>query len=100
MGGRGSEAADPRRDVLKVSAKGQLTLPKTLRKALGVAGGDYLVAYGLDDRLVVLEPMGQTPFGQIAGEFESMARNQKLTPSGLDDLIRRARKRLSQRRNA
>lgn len=90
---------DSQREVLKLSAKGQLTLPKAIREALDVAEGDYLVAYGTN-RFVVLEPLKETPFGRIAGEFASLARESKLTPSNLETLIRRARKRASLRQHA
>lgn len=41
-------------DTAKITSKGQLTLPKTVRAALGVAEGDF-VSFVIDDGRVVVE---------------------------------------------
>lgn len=48
--GRGSSSV---MDVSKITSKGQLTLPKTVRTALGVAEGDSVRFVMQDDQIVV-----------------------------------------------
>ncbi|MDI3280835.1 MAG: AbrB/MazE/SpoVT family DNA-binding domain-containing protein [Bacillota bacterium] len=41
-----------KRQITKVTAKGQITIPASLRKALRIRNGDYLAVYQEGNRLV------------------------------------------------
>lgn len=47
--------------LVKVSSKGQITLPKTIREALGIKPGDTIVVTQKDDD-IVLHPVTETLF--------------------------------------
>jgi len=53
---------------IKVTAKGQLTLPKLLREKLNIKKGDYLEAY-VRGKELVLKPMPKAPAREILLEY-------------------------------
>jgi len=57
--------------VIKVSSKGQIVLPASLRKIMGIESGDELIVYG-DDNSIVLEKIDKK---QLEKEFESRVRS-------------------------
>ena len=56
----------------KVSAKGQITLPKRVRQALDIKPGERLL-FLVEDQTVVLRPMGPTSARALAGSLRRYA---------------------------
>lgn len=71
--------------VARLSSKGQLTVPKAVRDALGVAAGDELVFHVEGNRAIV----ARTPeFLNLAGSVAVPAAKRNV---GWDEVIRRTR---------
>lgn len=50
--------------LVKVSTRGQITLPKSIRRALGIKPGDSIALTAVDD-YVMLRPVTQTLFDMV-----------------------------------
>jgi len=57
----------------RISAKGQITLPRKVRQALNVKPGDRLV-FLVENRTVVLQPLASGSAGTLAGSLRDYAR--------------------------
>lgn len=59
--------------LVKIDARGRVTLPKALRIALKISAGDRLTFSQLNDGTVILSPKGkplsENPVGGSAGEL-------------------------------
>lgn len=53
--------------LVKVSRKGQITIPKEIRELLGIAEGDYVVVRVEGDKIVIEKPSIPEP-GEPIGE--------------------------------
>ena len=78
--------------VVRLSSKGQFTLPSTIRKRIGLRQGDYLKAYTIGDKLILLERVPATTFEEIAERFSQMAAEKGLDEKRLATLIKEARR--------
>ena len=58
----------------KISAKGQITLPRKVRQALAVKPGDS-VLFLLENKTVVLQPLGSSSARALAGSLGRYARH-------------------------
>ncbi len=79
--------------VTKVSAKGQITLPKELREKYGLKEGDYLLLFpqgqGLRLEKATVSPLAR--FREIAGRTEKRFREERVGPAEVEEAIRWAR---------
>jgi len=55
----------------KVTSKGQITLPKKIRKRLGVHPGEDVGFEERDDQLVIVKVITKSPFDKGCGSFET-----------------------------
>ena len=55
--------------IVRLSSKGQFTLPAEVRRKVGLRKGDYLKSYTLGDRLILLERVAAGPFEEIVERF-------------------------------
>jgi len=69
----------------KVTAKGQITLPKKIRQKLGVRPGEHVGFEEQDGLLVIKKMVVKSPFDNWVGRLTS------LEGQGSDDLVRKAR---------
>jgi antitoxin PrlF len=53
-------------DLTTVTAKGQITIPKAIREAVGIAEGDHLLLV-VEENHVLLIPMPQRPLRELFG---------------------------------
>ena len=53
-------------DLTTVTAKGQITIPKAIREAVGIAEGDHLLLV-VEEKHVLLIPMPQRPLHELFG---------------------------------
>ncbi len=64
--------------MIKVSRKGQITIPKEIRDRLKISVGDYLIVRLIDDKIVIEkpyfpdpgEPVGIKEYRRIISELE------------------------------
>ena len=66
--------------MIKVSRKGQITIPKEIRDRLKISVGDYLIVRLIDDKIVIEkpcfpdpgEPVGVKEYRRIISELEEI----------------------------
>ena len=80
-----------------VTSKGQVTLPASLRRRLGIREGTRLVFLEAGDEIRVLR---EQDVNRMFAVFDRMRRDEKLTRSQLTKLIEEARARLWRERHA
>ena len=60
----------------KLSSKGQITLPKSVRQALGVQSGDR-IQFEMENGAVILRAMGPSTAEALAGSLQRYADNRR-----------------------
>jgi AbrB family looped-hinge helix DNA binding protein len=85
--------------IIKVTSKGQLTLPARIREHAGVAAGThlYVKAFG---RLVLMRKVDDLSLDEISQVLETVAAEKGVTRALLGREIERTRARLWKRRDA
>ncbi len=78
-------------DVLKVTSKGQVTLPASVRKALGINDQTYLIAERIGDYLVLRKL--EERLDELTALFEAAARERGITRDELVHALREGRRR-------
>ena len=79
-------------DMVKVSSKGQIVIPKDLRKRLGVKTGEKLLVLSRD-RDILLRKAQETSIEEIAKKVEEETKENCIdTDKLLDEAIEWARK--------
>lgn len=81
------------RYLAKVTAKGQITIPKPVRELLAVRNGDYVIFEPRNDRVVVKKALSPTEdFEALARRVAERFREKGIKPSDVADAIRCARR--------
>ena len=78
-------------EIVKVTTKGQVTLPARVRKALGISDQSYLVADEIGG-FVVLRKV-EAELDEITARFERAARKKGITREALVRSLRQVRRR-------
>ena len=91
---RGQTIKGMKRAVVRLSSKGQFTLPVEVRRKIGLRKGDYLKSYTVGDRLILLERVAAGPFEEIVERFSRIAAEKALDEKALTTLIKKARREL------
>lgn len=86
-----------RKTVVRLSSKGQFTMPAAIRNKAGIKKGDFLKAYTIGDKLILLEKVSASPFEEIVERFSRMAADRPLSEEELTKFIKEARKELTRR---
>ncbi|MCI0484637.1 MAG: AbrB/MazE/SpoVT family DNA-binding domain-containing protein [candidate division NC10 bacterium] len=81
--------------IVRLSSKGQFTLPAEVRRKIGLRKGDYLKSYTVGDRLILLERVAAGPFEEIVERFSRLAAEKELDEKELATLIKKARRELN-----
>ena len=92
---RGQTIKGMKRAVVRLSSKGQFTLPAEVRRKIGLRKGDYLKSYTVGDTLILLERVAAGPFEEIVERFSRMAAEKALDEKALTTLIKKARRALN-----
>ena len=80
-----------RAEVIRVSSKGQIVLPKRYRDGLGIKDGDYVTVCEVDDGLLLLEKAPRSPLEVIAADLRGEAKRRKFTRLELEAAIKARR---------
>jgi AbrB family looped-hinge helix DNA binding protein len=78
-------------DVVKVTSKGQVTLPAKVRRSLGITDQSYLVAEQVGDFLVLRKL--EARLDELTDRFEREARTRGITRAALLRALRATRRR-------
>jgi len=81
--------------IVRLSSKGQFTLPAEVRRKIGLRKGDYLKSYTVGDRLILLERVAAGPFEEIVERFSRIAAEKALDEKELTTLIKKTRRELN-----
>jgi AbrB family looped-hinge helix DNA binding protein len=80
---------DPKRDVLMVSSRGQITLPAGMRRHLGIAPGTALIVEELDGELR-LKPAAVMEVELYSdAQIQAWDRDDELTPAERERILER-----------
>lgn len=85
--------ADDERYVSKVTAKGQVTIPKEIRRRLGLEEGEYVV-WTREEKGAMLERAAVPPtedFQELADRIAERFADRGITRDDVEDAIRWAR---------
>lgn len=78
-------------EIVKVTTKGQLTLPARFRKDLGISKDTYLVAEEVGD--FILLRRAETRFLELSGRFQKEAKRKGISREALLRALKRVRGR-------
>ncbi len=81
-------------DIVKVTSRGQIVIPKSIRDDLGIKKGEKFLAYDTDST-IILKMLKGLEKGLIEGELEEVfattwrtAKERKITNRDVDEEIR------------
>ncbi|MBF0490480.1 MAG: AbrB/MazE/SpoVT family DNA-binding domain-containing protein [Candidatus Omnitrophica bacterium] len=78
----------------KLSSKGQVVIPESIRETLRLKTGDVFLVYGKDDTIVFkAAPPADDEFEAIVSDFENFAKKAHLKPSDINNTIKKVRTR-------
>jgi AbrB family looped-hinge helix DNA binding protein len=78
-------------EIVKVTTKGQLTLPARIRRDLGIGEDTYLLAEEIGDFVVLRR--AETRFLELSERFQREARRRGITRQELLRALKAARRR-------
>lgn len=83
--------------IVKVTSRGQIVIPKSIRKELGIKSGEKLLAYDRDDT-IILKPLRGLEKKSVEKELEKVfalawktAKERKITREDVSEEIRKYR---------
>ncbi len=81
-------------DVVKMSSKGQIVIPKTVRKRIQLEAGDRLLLAVSDGDQILLKKLRDTSLEEISGKTSKVVAREKIDVDKLmEEAISWARKR-------
>lgn len=81
-------------ELIKVSEKGQVVIPSSLRKTMNIQKSDKFLVFGEGDTILlkkVEEPVLRKSFEEIAKPLQKAAKNMGLTRKDLEKAIKEVR---------
>jgi len=81
--------------VTKTSVKGQLVIPKKIRRDLGIKDGQLMLVYAAGDRIILKKVEAPEPglFSMLAEPIREKAKEQKITRKDVERAIGEIRRR-------
>ncbi|HNR68963.1 MAG TPA: AbrB/MazE/SpoVT family DNA-binding domain-containing protein [bacterium] len=80
-------------ETTKMSSKGQVVIPETIRKKLGLKAGSQFIVVGDRDVVILksIEPPSMNEFDEIIDKARTQARMVGLSESDIHEAIKKAR---------
>ena len=78
-------------EVVRISTKGQIVLPKRFRDRLRLDEGDYVTVCELSENTLLIEKTPQTPLEKITAELRAEAKKQVFSHEELEARIKALR---------
>ena len=82
-------------EIVKMSSKGQLVVPRDIREDLGLMPSDRFISFPVKDGVVfkkVEMPNAKKEFNSLAKEIRKQFKAKGVTPSDIDGAVKWARK--------
>ena len=81
--------------VTKTSVKGQLVIPKEIRRELGIKDGQLMLVYAAGDRIILKKVEAPEPgmFSMLAEPIREKAKERKIVRKDIERAIREIRRR-------
>jgi len=82
-------------ELVKMSAKGQLVVPDSIRQEEGFEAGDRFVPVPVQEGVLfkrVKIPDVKIEFAKLAKELESKIKKERITPKTVDEAVKLARR--------
>ncbi len=80
--------------LVKVTRKGQVTIPKAIREKLGINEGDYLIVYSSKD-LMILKKVKIPTWDEIFEYGSKFSRDKGITKEQIIKAIKEVRKSIA-----
>ncbi len=80
-----------RKELTRVSSKGQIVLPKRYRDEMGIKDGDFVSIYEMTDGVLILEKVKPSPLEEITADLRREARERSFTRDELEAAIKAMR---------
>jgi AbrB family looped-hinge helix DNA binding protein len=82
--------------VTKTSVKGQLVIPKEIRRELKIREGQLMLVYAAGDRIILKKVEAPEPglFSMLAKPLQAKAKERKITRKDVERSIREVRRRV------
>jgi len=78
-------------EMVRVSSKGQIVLPKRYRDTLKIRQGDYVKVRELDDGVLVLEKVQDSPLDVMFAGLRAEVKRRRFTRKDLEQAIKEVR---------
>lgn len=76
----------------RLSSKGQVVIPESIRETLRLKTGDVFLVYGKDDTIVFkAAPPVDDEFETIVSDFENFAKEAHLKPLDIKNAVKKVR---------
>ena len=82
-------------EIVTIQGRGQIVIPKEVRKALSISDGDALAVYATD-KLIVMKPFrrpSEEEFSEWLEEAQGWAKNAGIRKKDINDAVRSVRRR-------
>lgn len=82
-------------ELVRISEKGQIVIPSSLRKDMGIKKSDQFLIFGENGTVIlkkIEKPAMQKTFDEIAKPLQKAAKEAKLTKQDLTKAIKEVRK--------
>jgi antitoxin PrlF len=86
-------------ELAKVTVRGQITIPKEIRKKLNIKDGDKVV-FLEENGKVIMENSAMLALREVQAEFEGEAEKLGIKERDLVNLVKEVRKEMLKERNA
>ena len=83
-------------EFTRPSANGQVIIPKAIRKEMKITKDDRFLVFGKDDTIVfkrIEKPVIEKSFDELVKPLKKVVKEEKLTRTGLCELIKEIRKK-------
>ena len=81
------------KDIIRVSSKGQIVLPKRYRDKMGIREGDYICIHEVDKGVLLVEKLSESPLDVIAADLRREAQSRGITREDIAAAIKEVRAR-------
>ncbi len=82
-------------EIVTIQGRGQIVIPKEVRKALSISDGDALAVYATD-KVIVMKPFrrpSEEEFSEWLEEAQGWAKNAGIRKKDINDAVRSVRRR-------
>ncbi len=79
-------------EIGKISSRGQIAIPQTIRKALNLKEGEKVI-FVLEGNVLTIKKISDVNFSDITKPLKEAAKMAELKESDVQDIVHRARKK-------